>query len=206
MTVQAQRDAAAAARSGRRLVWLGYVILFVPFTGAVAVTLSRPGGPSMAALLIAVAGLWAGHGVVAYGEKLRGRLGPGEAIHVRRGLLGLPFLVALVSFGSAIEHFGVWWLMVLPTSTYDVLAGAGLPQWAAFPVTAVIAVPELFLTVALTNLLVVKPAQKVVGCEGPMLEAVRGLVNGYNLGKDAPAGKHKWNLWIGEPVAVAPPR
>jgi hypothetical protein len=204
MVSEAPHDAAATARAGRRLVWLGYVVMLAPLTGSIAVTMSRPGGPSITVLLIAVVGIWAGHGLVAYGERLRGRLGPGEALRPCRGLLALPFLAALVCFGSAIEHFGAWWLVLLPMTTYDVLAGAGLPQWAALPVTAVIAVPELFLAVALSNLLVVKPAQKVVGRQGPMLDAVRGLVKGFDLAKDAPAGKHKWNLWIGEPAPVEP--
>jgi hypothetical protein len=200
MATEAQREAASSRRVGFWLSRLGYVVMLAPLAGCVVVTVRGSGGPSSMALLIAVIGLWVGSGGIAYGDKLRGELEPREAIRVRRGLLGLPFCVALVSFGPALEDFGIWWVFLLPHLTYGIVAGAGVPHWPALAVTVVLAVPELFLTAAATQFLVVAPAQKVFGRQSPVVDTVRGLVGGVDVTEDKRSGRHKWNMWVGEPL------
>jgi hypothetical protein len=64
-------------------------------------------------------------------------------------------------------------------------------------------VPEVIIMVMLANVLVAKPLQLVFGRRSVVVETIRGVAGGVDLDEDAPSGKHKWNMWVGDPVAPA---
>jgi hypothetical protein len=43
----------------------------------------------------------------------------------------------------------------------------------------------------------------VFGRRSVVVETIRGVAGGVDLDEDAPSGKHKWNMWVGDPVARA---
>lgn len=203
MATGAQRDPAEGLRAGWRLVWLGYLTIAASVGGYVALNWNDSGeAPTLIGIAAAV-GLWAGSGSVAYGERLRGRLGPGEAIRPRNGILGLVALVVIVLFYKTLDEVGPWWLLTLPTTTHDLLVGIGLPFWPAAITTAILAVPEVIIMVMLANVLVAKPLQMAFGRRSVVVETIRGVAGGVDLDEDAPSGKHRWNMWVGDPVAPA---
>jgi hypothetical protein len=118
--------------------------------------------------------------VVAYGRKLRGQLPPG-AFRVSRGLLSVPFGLGLAYFGPAIEHFGIWWALLLPHLTYGALDSAGLGHWPALALTVVAAPVELLVTMLVSQAVIVSPLSAILGPDNPVVEAVRDLVGGIRV-------------------------
>lgn len=204
MATGAQRDAAQVVRKGRRLAWLGYLTIAASVGGYVALDWNDSSDSAALIGIAAAIGIWAGSGSVAYGDRLRGRLGPGEAIRPRNGILGLVALVVIVLFYKTLEHVGPWWLLTLPTMTHDLLCGIGVPFWPAAIATAILAVPEVIIMVLLANVLVAKPLQMVFGRRSVVVETVRGVAGGVDLDEDTPSGRHAWNMWVGEPAVPTP--
>jgi len=193
---------AIETRNGRRLTWLGYVTICVSVGGWVAVNWSRSGDTPAILAVVAMVGLWAGSAGVAYGDRLRGKLGPGEAIRPRNGVLVLPLFILLAVFWRSLDTFSPWWLFALPTFTYDLVQSVGIPQWPALAVTAVLALPQFFLVIVIWNAVVVKLVQEVFGRRSPIVEVIRGIGSGVDTTGDAPTGKHRWNVWVGQAVAA----
>ena len=193
---------AIETRNGRRLAWLGYLTIFVSVAGWVAVNWSRSGDTPAILAVVGMIGLWAGSAGVAYGDRLRGKLGPGEAIRPRNGVLVLPLFILLAVFWRSLDTFSPWWLLALPTTTYDLVEGVGIPQWAALAVTAVLAVPQCFMVIIIWNAVVVKLVQEVFGRRSPIVEVIRGIGSGVDTTGDAPTGTHRWNVWVGQAVAA----
>jgi peptidoglycan/LPS O-acetylase OafA/YrhL len=204
MATEAQRDAAEAVRAGRRLAWLGYLTIAASIGGWVALDWNDSSDAPALTGIVAAIGIWAGSGGVAYGDRLRGRLGPGEAIRPGNGILGLGVLVVIVLFSKTLEEIGPWWLLTPPIVTHDLLLGIGVPFWPAAFATAVLAVPEVIVMVMLANILVAKPLQMVFGRRSVVVETVRGVAGGVDLDEDTPSGRHNWNMWVGDPVVPAP--
>jgi hypothetical protein len=69
------------------------------------------------------------------------------------GYLTIAALVVIVLFYKTLDEIGPWWLLTLPTTTHDLLAGIGLPFWPAPITTAILAVPEVIIMVMLANVL-----------------------------------------------------
>jgi hypothetical protein len=155
--------------------------------------------------IAAAVGLWAGSGSVAYGERLRGRLGAGEAIRPRNGILGLVALVVIVLFYKTLDEIGPWWLLTLPTTTHDLLAGIGLPFWPAVT-TAILAAPEVIIMVMLANVLVAKPLQLVFGRRSVVVETIRGVAGGVGLDEERRPASTSGTCGSAIPSPPRPPR
>jgi len=48
----------------------------------------------------------------------------------------------------------------------------------------------------------VKLVQEVFGRRSPIVEVIRGIGSGVDTTGDAPTGKHRWNVWVGQAVAA----
>jgi hypothetical protein len=192
-----------AARTGRRLAWLGYLTIVASIGGWIAVNWSRSGHTPTILAVIAMVGAWGGSAGVAYGDLLRARLGPDEAIRPRSGFAALPLMILLAIFYRSLDTFSPWWLLSLPTLTYELVQGVGVPQWPALALTAVLALPELAMVIAVWNVVIVKLAQLVFGRRNPVVELIRGIGSGVDTAGDAPTGRHRWNPWVGQAVAAS---
>jgi hypothetical protein len=186
----------ADTRAGRLWIRTGYAVLFVALAAAFVVSIDAWGQTSSFSLLGCVVVMWVGSGLIAFGRKLRGELAPG-AFRVSKGLLSLPFGLVLAYFGPAIEHFGVWWGLLLPHVTFDLVSAIGLPHWPALVLTLIVAPFELFITAAISQMLVIAPLSAVLGSDHPIVESVRDMVGGVGVTHDEP-GRHETTAWAGE--------
>ena len=117
---------------GDWLLRLGVAVIAAAFVWAVVASVRAWGETTSVTLLATVAVGWVGSVLVTQGMVLRGQLPPGQVLS-RRALLALPVGVAVAYFGPAIEHFGSWWVLLLPHHTYSLLAGAACrtgPRWS----------------------------------------------------------------------------
>jgi len=190
----------ADSRLGRALVRAGYAVILAGVAASVVLSIRAWGETSSLSLVGCLLVLWTGSGIVAYGRKLRGQLPPG-AFRVSRGLLSLPFGLGLAYYGPAIEHFGIWWALLLPHLTYGALDSAGLGHWPALALTVVAAPVELLVTVLVSQAVIVSPLSAILGPDNPVVEAVRDLVGGVRVVEDGPlpaAGFHESTVWAGD--------
>ena len=173
-------DRPPTSQRGDWLVRLGVAVIAAAFVWAVVASVRAWGETTSVALLATVVIGWVGSILVTQGMVLRGQLTPGQVLS-RRALLALPIGVAVAYFGPAIEHFGSWWVLLLPHHTYSLLAGAGLPHWPALVVTIALGVPEVLLAVMVTQIAIVSPLSFALGPDHPIVEDVRGMVGGFRF-------------------------
>jgi hypothetical protein len=189
------------SRAGSWLVGGGYAVTLGAFVAAIVASILAWGETSSVALLASVVVLWLASAMIAYGRKLRGELGPG-GFSVGRGIAALPVCLVLAYFAPAIEHFGAWWILLLPHLTYELLGHTiGLPHVLALVVTIVVALPEIFLAALVPQFLIVTPLSAIFGRDSPIVENVRELVGGvwvsYDDGTPA-SGLEESTVWGGE--------
>ena len=192
-------DSIVAGALGRRFVGSGHLVIFAGVAAGIVFSVRAWGERSSVALLGCVVVIWAGSGLVEYGRKLRGELPPGS-FRMGRGLLSLPVGLALAYYGPTIEHFGIWWALLLPHLTYGFLASVGLPHLLALVFTIVVAPLELIATAVVSQLVIVAPLSAVLGSENPIVDNVRDLVGGVRVADDPlpAAGLHESTAWAGD--------
>lgn len=187
--------------AGRWLVRAGYTVLFGAIAASVVESVLAWGEASSATLLVCTVVLWLASGVIAYGRKLRGELAPG-AVRVGRGVASLPVSLAFAYYGPAIEHFAVWWVLLLPHLTYDLLGHTiGLPHLAALVLTILVAPVEIILALLVPQTLIISPLSAIFGSDSPIVDNARDLVGGIEMrdGDGMPAaGFEESTVWGGK--------
>jgi hypothetical protein len=190
----------ADSGAGRLLIRTGYAVVLVGVAAAIVVSVRAWGESSSVSLLGCVAVMWAGSGAIAYGRKLSGEL-PAGSFSLRKALLSLPLGLVLAYYGLAIEHFGIWWALLLPHLTYSFLAAMALPHWPALGLTILGAPVEMIITASISQMLVVSPLSAVLGRGHPIVEGVRDLVGGVEVSDGEPVpvtGRQESTAWAGE--------
>jgi hypothetical protein len=189
----------SAARLGHWLVRAGYVFTFALIAVWVVESIGAWGTTSSVALLGCTAALWLASGVIAYGRLLRGQL---AAFSVGRGLAALPVSLGLAYYSPAIEHAGKWWALLLPHLTFGLLRhGLGLPHLCALLLTILVALPELILTAAITQAVVIAPLSAIFGADSPIVESARDHLGGIKVedgGSPHRGGFEESTVWGGK--------
>jgi hypothetical protein len=121
------------------------------------------------------------------------------------GYLTIAALVVIVLFYKTLDEIGPWWLLTLPTTTHDLLAGIGLPFWPAVT-TAILAAPEVIIMVMLANVLVAKPLQLVFGRRSVVVETIRGVAGGVGLDEERRPASTSGTCGSAIPSPPRPPR
>jgi hypothetical protein len=111
----------------------------------------------------------------------------------------------IVLFYKTLDEIGPWWLLTLPTTTHDLLAGIGLPFWPAVT-TAILAAPEVIIMVMLANVLVAKPLQLVFGRRSVVVETIRGVAGGVGLDEERRPASTSGTCGSAIPSPPRPPR
>jgi hypothetical protein len=169
---------------GRWVVRAGYGFTLGVLAVAIVESIRAWGETSSATLLGCTVAFWLASGVIAYGRLLRGQLAPG-AFSVGRGVAGLPVSLGFAYYGPAIEHTAAWWALLLPNATYALLRhGIGLPHLCALLLTIALAFPELILSAAVTEAVVITPLKVIFGSDSPIVASARDLFGGID--KDGP--------------------
>jgi hypothetical protein len=187
------------ARIGRWVVRAGYAFTFAVVGASILESILAWGATSSVALLACTAALWLASGVIAYGRLLRGEL---AAFSVGRGLAALPVSLGCAYYSPAIEHAGRWWALLLPHLTFGLLRhGLGLPHLCALLLTILVALPELMLTAAVTQAVVIAPLTAIFGADSPIVESARDQLGGITVSDEDPlhrrSGLEESTVWGG---------